>query len=87
LFHGEEKQKDNGKFWKKEKGGERKQRGLCLVQCGVEFLVDEENRVRCVVDEGLLERDTSMMSRIVTVPYEVVGSASIHAHANMATWK
>ncbi|CAJ1947210.1 unnamed protein product [Sphenostylis stenocarpa] len=68
---------------KKENEGERKDRGLGLVQRGVELRLEEEKWVRCVVDEGLLERDTSLMSPIVTVPYEVVGPGSIHADDNM----
>lgn len=44
-----------------------------MVRCGVDFSLDGEEPGTCVVDEGLLERDTSLMSRMVTVPYEVVG--------------
>ena len=71
------------KLWEKIKGGEREERGLGLVQCGVELVLEEKERVRCVVDEGLLEIDTSFASLIVTLPYDVVGSPSLHAHANM----
>lgn len=48
-----------------------------MVKCGVEFALGGRDRVRCVVDEGLVERDTSLMSWMVTVPYEVVGPRAL----------